>query len=273
MIGIRVSIEELYSDFWSVPRPGFDERLGRSLSPRDPDMLESIFEELGVTEEDVVVDVGCRDGVHGCRIAKRTGCRVFAVDPIPLHLDAAIKRAAEEGVQDRVAILQGRMEELPLDDGSVTHIWCRDVLSQVDLPRGLGECGRVLRPGGAMLAYSSFATRLLEPREAARLYAALAIVPESMSEQRFEDAAAAVGFRLKQKERIGSEWRENGLENGWCFLDESLLRISRMGRLEEELVQEYGRAYYESAYCASLWNIYQVLGKLCPVIYTLERPS
>jgi len=267
------SVHELYGDLWANPRAGFDERIDQSLNPRDPDMLDGLFGELGISGDDIVLDVGSRDALHASEFVQRFGCEVVALDPIPVHLEWARQRVAKAGLQDRISLILGRMEELPLDDCSIDHIWCRDVLNHVDLQTGLSECFRVLRPGGTMLVYQMFATDLLESREAARLYQALAIVPENMSCERFEHTARCAGLEIFHKEMIDSEWREGGLEEGWGSLDKALLRLARMRRQEDSLVSEYGRAFYEAAYAGTLWNIYQVLGKLCPVVHCLKKPG
>ena len=51
------------------------------------------------------------------------------------------------------------------------------------------------------------------------------------------------------------------------------MRCSRMRRREEELVQRHGRNVYEAAYAGELWGIYQLLGKLCPMVYRLRKRS
>jgi hypothetical protein len=147
------------------------------------------------------------------------------------------------------------------------------VLNHVEISTGLSECFRVLRPGGTMLVYQAFATDRLEPKEAARLFQALAIVPENMASAYFEDTVRCAGFEVCHRETIDSEWRENGLEQGWGSLDGALLRLSRMRRQEEDLVREYGRSFYEASCAATLWNVYQVLGKLCPMVHLLKRPA
>jgi ubiquinone/menaquinone biosynthesis C-methylase UbiE len=50
-------------------------------------------------------------------------------------------------------VLEAAIESLPLEDGSVAHVWCRDVLNHVRLREALSECFRALRLGGRMLVY------------------------------------------------------------------------------------------------------------------------
>jgi SAM-dependent methyltransferase len=48
--------------------------------------------------------------------------------------------------------VQGDLEALPVAGGVCDLVWCRDVLSCVgDVGRMLGECARVLRPGGLLV--------------------------------------------------------------------------------------------------------------------------
>ena len=142
---MATTIYDVYGDFWSKPRPGFDERVEQSLNPRDPDMLDDLFAGLGITQDNIILDIGCRDALHAVEFVQRFGCRVIAIDPIDVHMDWAKQRIAEAGLQDRIALIQGRIEELPGDDESFDYIWCRDVLTLVDLQKGLPECFRVLR--------------------------------------------------------------------------------------------------------------------------------
>jgi sarcosine/dimethylglycine N-methyltransferase len=246
------AVHQLYGDLWVNPRAGFDETINQSLRPRDPDMLDELFAELGISQETVILDIGCRDGLHATEFVQRFGCEAIAIDPIPIHLDAARQRVAGAGLEQRVRLMLGRIEELPLEDCSIDHVWCRDVLNHVQLPAALSECFRVLRPGGSMLIFQTFATVLLEPREAARLYQALALVPENMARSHFEEVVQSTGFQIAHEEKIDSEWRENALEEGWGSLDKALLRLSRMRRREDELVKDYGRAFYEATFAGPL---------------------
>jgi hypothetical protein len=42
---------------------------------------------------------------------------------------------------------------------------------------------------------------------------------------------------------------------------------------EAALVEKYGRDRYEATYASDLWGIYQLLGKLCPTVYLLQKPQ
>lgn len=124
-----------------------------------------------------------------------------------------------------------------------------------------------------MFIYQTFATELLEPKEAQRLFRSMAIVIENMVRDFFESTAQKAGFHIMNRDSIDSEWRENSIEEGDAGLLQDLLRIARMRRQEEALVREYGRKCYEAAYGEGLWGIYQMLGKLCPTVYILKKPE
>jgi ubiquinone/menaquinone biosynthesis C-methylase UbiE len=264
------TVEELYGELWAGDE-ALEAELDRSLDPRPVESLYDSFAELGVRSGDVVLDVGCGEGTHSVELARRFGCEIVALDLIPRHLESARKRIEQEGLEGRIRVLEARVESLPLPDEAVDHIWCRDMLNHVLLGNALSECARVLREGGHMLVYQTFATELLEPQEAERLYSAVAIVPENMSRSYFESTARQAGFAIASMDEIGSEWREHWLETGDRRTIDDLLHTARLRRRRGELVARYGRAIYEAALWGSSWSVYQLLGKLCPTVYVLEK--
>jgi SAM-dependent methyltransferase len=245
--------------------------LSESLAPRRPDMLFDIVAVLGLQPGARVLDVGCRDARHACELARRFDSTVVALDPLPEHIAAARRRIATEGLGERVTADQGAIEALPIGDASIDLIWCRDVLNHVALHAGLAECARVLRKGGAMVVFQTFATDLLEPREAASLFAALATVPENMAPAFFEATAAAAGLSIERCDIVASEWREAGEEDGTRRTSEQLLRIARLRRARERFVAAMGAKAYEAELADCIWGVYQMLGKLCPRVYVLRR--
>ncbi|HZC29441.1 MAG TPA: methyltransferase domain-containing protein, partial [Gaiellaceae bacterium] len=197
----------------------------------------------------------------------------IAIDPVPVHLDAAKAAVAEAALTDDILVLDGRIEALPLEDAVADWIWCRDVLPHVDVGPAFGECARVLRPGGRMLVYATLATGLLEPREAWTLYDAVAVVAESMDRAAVEDAARAARLTLVSRTALGGEWRERMVEDGAWDAGADLLRLSRLRRREDELVDRHGATRIAAYRGGKIWGIYQLLGKLFPTVYVWRRDA
>uniref|UniRef100_A0A061RUX4 Methyltransferase-like protein 7a-like n=1 Tax=Tetraselmis sp. GSL018 TaxID=582737 RepID=A0A061RUX4_9CHLO len=78
------------------------------------------------------------------------GIRLTAVEPNLAMEQYARRNAAAAGLDgDRLKLLQGVAEEIPLDDNSVDAVVGTLVMCSVpDVPRALEEIKRVLRPGG-----------------------------------------------------------------------------------------------------------------------------
>ena len=181
----------------------------------------------------------------------------------------SLRGADQSPSSDRVQLVQGSIERIPLRDASVDLLWCRDMLVHVlDLDGALCECSRILRPRGKMLLYTTLETDLLEPREAERLYRPLAIQP--VRRDSLERSFVSAGFRIARAEEIGSEMME--------FYEEldgrasnRLMRIARMRRSKEQLVPEWGLETFETLLALYHWMVYLVLGKLTASYYILAK--
>lgn len=268
---LSLSIEEIYRDS-DMEEAEITAILDHSLQPRPSTLLYEKMIELGLTVGSSLLDVGCRDARHTCELVQRSGATAFGIDPVHDHFHHAQKLIKELHLEERVTIQRGRIESIPTQAKRFDYIWCRDVLNHVsDLRQGLRECLRVLKPGGSMLVYQTFATDLLEPPEAARLYPPLAIIPANMSPAYFEETSRRSGFQLLQKDLIGSEWREAWEEDGTRTTSTQLLRLARLRRKRDDYIAALGRSYYEAELANCYWGVYQMLGKLCPICYTLRK--
>jgi SAM-dependent methyltransferase len=254
------SAKELY-ELWADDAELL-QALHRSLEPRGADWLFEAFAALGPRQGDVVLDAGARDAVHSIRLVSEHGVRAIALEPVPLH-----RRPDDDSVEWVTAAI----EEMPLGDASVDWIWCRDVLVHVDVRRGLAECARVLKPGGALLAYVTLATDRLEPEEEARLASATALTHDGFHREPLEAAARDAGLILRSVEELGPEWRERMLEDEKWNATEDLLSLARLHRRREALVERFGSAAVDAAESSLTWGLYQVLGKLCPTVFVWER--
>jgi ubiquinone/menaquinone biosynthesis C-methylase UbiE len=262
----KTSIQQLYGELWADENP-LDSELERSLEPRGTEWLFAAFASLGPQRGQLVVDIGARDAGHTIRLVREHGLRAIALDPVRHHVELADRAVSEAGLESDIEVLEAGIEAMPIADGTADWIWCRDVLVHVDLARGVAECARILRPGGQMLAYVTCATDLLEPSEAAALFGALAVVPESTQPDALGHHAAAAGLTLVSCTPLGGEWREWMIEEGLWDPGSDLLRLSRLHRREAELIERHGATPVAAFAAARVWGVYQLLGKLCPTIY------
>ncbi len=268
-----VAVQELYELWATDAYAELKATLAQSLAPRGTGWLLELFAELGPKPGELVLDVGARDAAHAIALVTAHDLRAIALDPVPLHCERARAAVADAGLGDRIEVVEGTIENLPLEDASVDWIWCRDVLVHVDARQGLAECARVLRPNGAMVAYVTLATERLEPREAAELAELAAVVPDSFTAAGIEAAAAAAGFVPRRVERLGSEWRERMIEDGDVDTCAGLLAIGRLDRQRAALVERFGAQAVDVARNGFVWSAYQMLGKTCPTVYVWSKTS
>lgn len=268
-------VHKLYGEIWATTDPEFDAAIAAPSAPRGPELLFDYATSLGLAAGDRVLDIGARDAIHAIELARRYGCDVVAADPVPIHLDLAKQRLAEADpeVRERVELSDAAIEHLPFADDSFDLVWARDMLNHVALRRGLEETVRVLRPGAPMLVFQTFATPLLEPGEARRLYENHSIIPENMDWHYLEEVAEGVGFRIETVDVIGGEWREFRVESGRDDVGQDLMTLARMRRNEAALVERFGRSRYEATLADILWGVYLLLGKLSSSIYVLRAPG
>jgi SAM-dependent methyltransferase len=249
------TVQQLY-ELWARDSE-LREALERSLEPRGTEWLFEAFAALDPQPGQLVVDVGARDAGHTIRIVQEHGLRAIALEPLEIHRDLARKAVAEAGLE--IDVIDGAIESIPLADDSADWIWCRDVLGHAKARAGLAECARVLRPGGAMVAYVTLATDRLEPRERAELADAVAI--KTFDAETVEQAAVAAGFTVRSVDRLGTEWRERMIEDGSWNPGEDLLRLARLRR------GGFDGPEAAAAWGGLVWGVYQMLGKLCPTVY------
>ena len=247
-----------------------DALLSESLAPRSPDFLLELAVPL-LTSGSRLLDIGCRDARHLIPLVARSGCTGVGTDPVDRNVDRARAAVTAAGLDQRIDIRHGVMEEVEEPDRSVDVVWCRDVLSVVpDLEAGLAEVARVLKPGGAAVIYSVFATSRLEPLEAAA-FRPLANVEQNLERARVEGAFEQAGFRVERLEEIATEFREYDEERTQPVSD-SLLRLARLRRRRQEVIRRFGKDKYDLSEASLHWLAYLLLGKLEPVAYVLRLP-
>jgi len=141
-----------------------------------------------------VVDVGGGTGGFAVPLAE-AGHRVTVVDPSPDALAAAIRRAADAGLGDRLTAIQGDADGLAdlIEPGTADLVLCHAVLEVVDDPGQVAAAlAASLRPGGAAsIVVANRAAAVLAKAMSGRIAEAEALLPAGVRDggRRRYDAA------------------------------------------------------------------------------------
>jgi ubiquinone/menaquinone biosynthesis C-methylase UbiE len=145
MPGERLSVKEIeelgYYDFMGyMGVPFFN--IGGAAS------MDRVAELCHITEDTVVLDVGCGTGGNACYLANKYGCTVVGVDVAEQMVDYARRRAAELGLIDRVSFKVGDAYNLEFPDEGFDVVLTIFVSQFLDPARAFPEFMRVLKKGG-----------------------------------------------------------------------------------------------------------------------------
>jgi SAM-dependent methyltransferase len=138
------------------------------------------------------------------------------------------------------------------------------------LEKALQACARVLKPGGLMLILTSFATDLLFAGEVEEFFEPLAIVPRNLEPGTFDAALNEAGLRIEYSDNMGGEGLEHTEEQSQRYSKE-LLRLSRMSRRPEQLIEVLGQRQFDIARSLYYWSIFLLIGKLTNTIYLVRK--
>lgn len=145
-----------------------------------------------------VLDHACGAGMDLLLAARHVGTtgRAIGVDMTPAMREQAERAAVLAGMSDRICVLPGLLEELPLEPASVDVVISNGVLNLSPNKRqALREIFRVLRPGGRLLLADVVVRRelALPVRQSPELWAAC--IGGALPEPELLELAQAAGLR------------------------------------------------------------------------------
>lgn len=155
---------------------------------------------------EVVVDLGCgsgKDAVAAARIVGKEG-RVIGVDMTEAMLERARERRQEAGL-DNISFLLGKVEDLPVETGTVDVVISNCVINHVpDKAGAYREVHRVLKPGGRFVIADVASKYRLPPEVTGDPQAWADCYGGAIPEEEYLAAIAAAGLReikiLKRRE-------------------------------------------------------------------------
>jgi ubiquinone/menaquinone biosynthesis C-methylase UbiE len=117
--------------------------------------LRAIVEQLDISPEDRVLEIGCGHGVAATYVCERLdGGRLTAVDRSPKMIEAAAHRNAAYVADGRAEFLVAKLEDLDLGDRLFDVIFAVRVgLFHREPERAHRLAERWLAPGGAVRAF------------------------------------------------------------------------------------------------------------------------
>lgn len=123
------------------------------LSPGGPEEVDRILAGLTLSGRDVL-DIGCGTGGITLHLARTQDPRhIVGFDVEEPVIEAARRRAANEGLAEKVRFVQAAPGRLPFADGSFDLVFSKDALIHVaDKEAVFADIVRVLRPGGIFAA-------------------------------------------------------------------------------------------------------------------------
>ncbi|MCQ2249509.1 MAG: bifunctional demethylmenaquinone methyltransferase/2-methoxy-6-polyprenyl-1,4-benzoquinol methylase UbiE [Bacteroidales bacterium] len=99
-----------------------------------------------------ILDIAAGTGDFSILEAKRTNATITAIDISQNMLNIAIEKARKENLQDRITFMKADSLDMPFSDNSFDSVTVGfGVRNFVDIPKGLSEILRVLKPGGRLV--------------------------------------------------------------------------------------------------------------------------
>jgi SAM-dependent methyltransferase len=111
------------------------------------------FQMLPDLEDPSILDVGCGQGGPTLELARLSGGHVTGLDIDLSVLQELARRADEEGLSDRIRVVQGSMFDMEFMDESFDVIWSEGSMHVLGFERALDEWRRFIRPGGFLVVH------------------------------------------------------------------------------------------------------------------------
>ena len=184
-----MSINEYIAKQFANPR-GIGGRIVMAVMNRqNAQMYEATERLLRPRNDDIILDIGCGNGIMLERIAHACDCRLIGTDISEDALEIAKRRLAGTNVE----LLRCPVDDMPLEDATVDKaLTINTIYFWEDLASGFEEIARVLKPEGIFTS-THYTNRALES------YSHTQFGYRMRTEQEVVSAAEIAGFTVRIK--------------------------------------------------------------------------
>lgn len=131
---------------------GMYESPSESIAAASVRTVEKMAQLLAPTATMHILDLGAGYGGSARYLAKNFGCQVTCLNLSVAQNQRNIQKNQEQGLSDKIAVIDGNFEKLPFENESFDAIWSQDAfLHSGEKEQVFAEMQRVLRPGGAVI--------------------------------------------------------------------------------------------------------------------------
>ncbi len=180
---------------------GLYEREGEPIADASRRTVERMAERAApITSDTRVLDIGAGYGGAARLLAKTFGCRVSALNLAEAENERNRTMTREQGLGDKIEVIDGAFESMPFGDASFDLVWCQDaILHSGDRVGVLREVDRVLKPGGRFVFTDPMRTDEADPSDLGAILERIHL-PD----------LGSPGFYLQQGAALG--WTDEGFE-------------------------------------------------------------
>lgn len=134
-------MEFIFEIFKNIPRQG----------PGCREATRKAFEMLtDIPQDPRILDIGCGTGAQTLELARLSDGHVVALDNHEPYLEELKRKAAEEGLSERIETVCGSMFDLKFDPESFDVLWAEGAVYIIGFERGLRDWKTFLKPEGYM---------------------------------------------------------------------------------------------------------------------------